>query len=305
MEVKKILPLEAKQNFTGIEAYWYKKLQSSRYWQKPLFWLGMAFIFAGSIFSLKEAKARIKAMPYFCIDYNQLKITRLPEWIRPFTEEITPGHLPQNLTIFDSTTILANAYLHNPWVRQVKEISKKYPNTIGVSLVLRRPVAIVLWNNFYYLVDADAVRLPGRYASPPSTSYFLPCIMGVMSEIPSPGKVWQDPYLKNSLQIISCLAKYHTLELLSITSVRIEPAPPHKMITLWTQDKKRILWGHSFASHLPFISPLQRVKALEKLYALCAEHIEFQKMDEVDIRFGYILTPPKPKRGAKRASRSS
>ena len=287
------LPLVSQRETAWFEIYWRDKIQPG--YCRPLRWAVMAGTLSTLlllVYSCRHIEDWVRAMPRFSIQPDCLVIKTLPAWARPFIKKVAPVALPASLNMFDATIAaqIAQSFLRNPWVREVKRVSKKFPNQISIQVILRRPVAFIFMNNRYYAVDEQGVRLSGGYPILPILPYFLPYIVGGDCPIPAPGRQWQDHHLLDALQVVRCLVDYKIFESLPVEFIRIAKTPArYKVIVLVTQDEKRIIWGRTLRCDLPVILPKRRIKALQSLYPVLLNSTEFEAVDEVDISFGYAI----------------
>lgn len=57
----------------------------------------------------------------------------------------------------------------NPWIRQVRQVRRAYGkqpgDTLEVDCQYRAPVALVKWQDYFWLVDGDGVKLPEVFSA--------------------------------------------------------------------------------------------------------------------------------------------
>lgn len=94
------------------------------------------------------------------------------------------------------------------WVGKVHHVRRTGGGRFDISCRYRQPAAIVLHQGTGYLVDADGIRLPGKYVQHPSWR----TVFGVQSEPPPPGQKWEGDDLRNGLAVL--------------TTVQLEPFAP-------------------------------------------------------------------------------
>lgn len=260
--------------------------------------IGLIFSFsmvaiAGKFFYQVDQWA--ETSPHFNIDSANLSIKELPDWITPYVREIAPVGISDGLSLFspDLTQKLACAYLKNPWVQEVREISKKYPNHVSATLILRRPVAWIHHCERYLLSDARGVCL-ADCPQPVGTSPSLPVITGVEGDVPRPGKEWQDPSLKEAVRLADYLNKEGIFDNFTLPRIEIRkcdwsPAAdePAKNIVLITHNSLPVIWGRN--SLFPPVSPEERLNALRQFYQMAELPAGMKKISAVDIRFGYAI----------------
>ena len=98
---------------------------------------------------------------------------------------------------------VAGRYRNNPWIREVLNVRRSFPDRIEVELAVRRPVAFVRQGRQLYLVDREGVRLPAESQSISSGGY--PVIDGVGNRVPAVGSPWNSRSLADSLSLVECL----------------------------------------------------------------------------------------------------
>ena len=256
--------------------------------------LGMGIVFTGILLTcanimVHKAEFRMKSMPKFQIRSTHLELKQLPKWIFPYTKQIRPIDLPKNLHILkpELTKNIAQAYLRNPWVSKVQEIRKEYPHSIHVKLSLRRPVAWVATPNQKYLSDIHGIRLPVEKRLHEKTN--LPVIVGIEEATPSTGKAWQSFSIKAALKVAAYLSKNGILKLFGIRKIVLRKNQEKKQIVLIMAKDIQIIWGENLNSSLPAVSAKQRLQAVLELKYLLPKMENLEDIEEIDIRFGYII----------------
>lgn len=245
----------------------------------------------------------VENLPDYQISRAHLTIREVPAWLLPHTQEIVPIECPESISIFSgkSTQQIARAYLKNPWVKEVKQISIHYPNQIGVNLLLRRPVAWIHHPQGYFLSDISGVRLPGIYSLPVVTPEFLPIISGVECPLPEPGENWQDASLRIAVPLIHLLVQKGVFDNLPLQQVCLEKVPQcssqntttanlnnDKRVVIVTSEATRIIWGR------PDSAPVSLDRRLDALKQFCCMAARYGLnsnggISEVDVQFGYVI----------------
>ncbi len=205
---------------------------------------------------------------------------RLPDWLR----------LPENRHILKSLTRAANVKnsdrrldaqlaarigrdLSDPklgWIRAVERVTVRPDGVIALRCDFRRPAAWVQAGGFVYLVDQDAVRLPGRYEPADCEGHLLPVITGVESPPAVVGKPWPGADLVAGLRITALVAaRSFRSEIRHIVvsnhGGRKARNRPHIELKT-THGGSRILWGRAPGEeHGTEISAEQKVTLLETL----------------------------------------
>ncbi|MBI5307903.1 MAG: hypothetical protein HZB37_06150, partial [Planctomycetes bacterium] len=102
------------------------------------------------------------------------------------------------------TRKIADAYSKFPVVKRVDSISRIFPNTLDIKLVLRKPAAMVKYGNKSYLVDNEGVLLPNEYYLMPNPDYDSPYIRS--SKLPKPppvGSTWSDRGIVEGIELVA------------------------------------------------------------------------------------------------------
>ncbi|MCH7994394.1 MAG: hypothetical protein IIB57_08115 [Planctomycetes bacterium] len=88
------------------------------------------------------------------------------------------------------------------WVARVNYVRRRSDAVFDVSCRFRRPAALVQQDGSFFLVDAQAVRLPGRYLYDSNWQI----IQGVLAAPPEPGEVWAGKDVQAGLSLLAVLA---------------------------------------------------------------------------------------------------
>ncbi|MBN1346786.1 MAG: hypothetical protein JXQ73_29110 [Phycisphaerae bacterium] len=138
---------------------------------------------------------------------------------------------------------------HVGWIRQVHEVSIGADNVIRICCDYREPLAWVSHGGFYYLVDEEHVRLPGRYSHEEvDRDSGLLLVMGVVAPPPDEGARWEGADLKAGVKMVRLLRDKPYFD--QITGVivanyggRLDRRASH--IELATDRDARIRWGRA------------------------------------------------------------
>ncbi len=93
----------------------------------------------------------------------------------------------------------------DPWVKRVVEIRRVSQRTVVVTAQYRVPRAVVQDGTDYYLIDEQAVRLPGVYERHHLEPLNLPVIVAVASGPPPVGDAWPGQDLRSGVSLASLL----------------------------------------------------------------------------------------------------
>ncbi len=242
-------------------------------------------------------RSYVLAMPRYQIDTGELRVVDRPEWMpeRIAADIRVPPELAGRFSVFDPRLVasVARGFTANPWVRQVQEVRKEYPNTIYVSLDLRRPVASVLIEGCWYLVDRDGVRLPGVDFGAPELPDPIPVMKGVRVGPPAPGRPWDDRGVLEGAVVGEIILASQTLRAVDISEIDVSNAggrvdPRAGEVVLRTKLGTRIVWGRTDLSEGMKLSSQQRLEILENHLAegLLRTYPKLQGISEIEVRFG-------------------
>ncbi len=135
------------------------------------------------------------------------------------------------------------------WVRRVHEVSVGNDDVVRICCDYREPIAWVSHGSFYYLVDAEGTRLPGRYSHGEVTrDSGLLLVAGVASEPSDEGQAWEGDDLSAAIEMVVLLRDKPYYEQLTGVLVgnyggRKDPRRAH--IELATDRGSRIRWGRA------------------------------------------------------------
>ena len=212
--------------------------------------------------------------------------------------------LPKNARIALQENMRTNA-----WIREIRQLKLVYGERPGDTLVLdcefRAPIALVKWQDNYYLVDAEGVILPEKYSDDQISKIVfgrdgkmnIRVVEGVRSERPAfPGQHWVGDDLKAALDMIKVLyGKPFTEEIIKVEVANYEGRDDGReaQIVLYTRRNTQVRWGRPVAStDLAEIRPAEKLRKLEQIYA------QYSRIDAgepwIDIRFDRVTKPAGP-----------
>ena len=207
----------------------------------------------------------------------------------------------------------------NAWIRRITSIRRVYDPQRNVQTVLiaadfRRPVALVVQGDAYYLVDEAGTRLPGTYsqrdaaamvghvlsgAASPSQAMMM--LRGIDAAAPDPGQAFTTPDFKAGLALVGLLAgqpyagQIGAIDLSNFGG-RVSSTDAYIVLDTVYPDPAggpgttRIYWGRPAGDEKFF-----EVSASAKLAALAAIFQQYGRIDAgrpyVDIRFDQPKVP--------------
>ncbi|MBI4618235.1 MAG: hypothetical protein HY720_31845 [Planctomycetes bacterium] len=239
----------------------------------------------------------VTAMPRFQIDIGELRIVDRPDWMpeRVATEIRVPAAMAGTYSIFDPELVprVGAGFVANPWVREVREVRRVYPDSIHVSLDLCRPVAWVVRGEQQYLVDGEGVCLPAWGAVGSDLGFPLPAIRGAVRPPPSPGARWSDQGVREGARVGEIVLGSSTLASLDIVAIDVSNVGGRKdpkvgEITLLTRRGTRIVWGRTDLSGRLKLSTERRLEILESHLeaGLLSAHPGLAGIAEIEVSYG-------------------
>ena len=145
----------------------------------------------------------------------------------------------------DLCKTLATRLAGSGWIKKVNFVRRSGEGRIDVSAEYRVPVALVQQKDLFFLVDAEAVRLPGIYGR----EEHWKLVSGVGGDAPRAGEAWPEDDLKVALRLLA-LVDRETFENqitgVAVDNVRGRRDPRASHVELVTaRAAGRIRWGSS------------------------------------------------------------
>ncbi len=157
------------------------------------------------------------------------------------------------------------------WIKSVDRVAVEPDGVVSIRCKFRRPVSWVQHGRYCYLVDAEGVRLPGRYAVSDCDDSSLMLIEAVRLDPPATGSVWRGADLAAGLRLVTLLTdKPFRHQIVSVDVAnhdgRCDRSRPH--IELATDRAgSRVWWGRppdeEFGTE---ITASQKITLLDTLY---------------------------------------
>jgi len=188
------------------------------------------------------------------------------------------------------------------WVKRVLPagVVNDYQGTLSIRCEFRKPIAAVISGEFLVRVDEDAMVLPGKPlpSGVPIDKY--KSILGVISEPPEPGQVWDAPDLLAAVELLRLIGDLAFSQ--EITAVDVSNyngrrnAKAH--IVMLTEQRTILNWGRAIGTE--GLIEVDHQQKLQHLDGLFAEHGSLNKFLYIDLtgreprgkkRSGQILEP--------------
>jgi cell division septal protein FtsQ len=154
------------------------------------------------------------------------------------------------------------------WVARVDRVRRQADGRVEVSCRYRTPFALVQCGRDFLLVDAEGVRLPGRY--PFSAS--LPLVQGVAGPPPDAGRAWEAKDLQAGVGVLRRLraepfADQVTAVLVHNYGGREDRHTAHLELAT-DRAGGRIIWGSAAGEEIEENTAAQKLAILRRNYEL-------------------------------------
>jgi hypothetical protein len=240
-----------------------------------------------------------------------------PAWMSPLlVEQIVASVRPlgthssfDHQLLQDRVRVLSG----NPWIKRVNQVRRVYGKAPGDTLEIdcdyRVPVALVAWEDYYWLVDGEAVKLPeqytaeqlGRIITGSDGRLNIRVITGVRHPPVESGRTWPGEDLASALALVKVLhGRTYAEEIVRVDVSNFAGRRSIKdaQIVLGTKYNTEIRWGQPVNPRDFFIE----VPASRKLERLAQIKAQYGRVDAnqpwIDIRFETVTHPVPDARSA-------
>ncbi len=202
----------------------------------------------------------------------------------------TPFNAADHQMLVDRATILSA----NPWIKAVRSVRRTYENgpgdVIEVDCQYRAPVALVRWQDAYWYVDAEGVRLPEKLSAQQVTTLIKPekspmfrIIDGVALAPASPGKPWPGGDVQAGIELVGLLAdpSYSEILKIDVSNFGGRVSANESQINLVTRYNTEVRWGQPPSAKAFFVEQ----SVVRKLDVL---HQAKQKTGRIDLNQPWI-----------------
>ncbi len=215
--------------------------------------------------------------PQYQLTRQRLVVTSRPDWIRRDVADqvFRDLSLEGPLSVLDEQLLqrVRNAFALHPWVARVERVERRYPATICVDVVYRRPVCVVETAGRLIVVDGEAVVLPDEDFSPVEKARY-PRLTGIDSGPLGPvGTRWGHPRVAGGAEIAAVLLPaWESLGLERIIPSAMPPTASEQEQTyeLLTRKGTWIFWGKAPSAERP--GEPSAADKLARLQRYLAEH---------------------------------
>jgi hypothetical protein len=195
----------------------------------------------------------------------------------------------------------------NPWVKKVVQVRRAYGekpgDTIEIDCDWRAPIALVHWQDYYWLVDGDGVKLPEQYTlrqvplvmrGSESRRTEIRIVEGVRNPPVESGEQWPGEDLVAGLDLLKLLHGLNFADEIlrvDVSNFGGRVNAKEAQLALGTRYDTQIRWGRPINSKDFFVevSPAQKLAYLKQVWE------QFHRVDGnqpwIDIRFDKITYP--------------
>jgi len=253
-------------------------LESAGRWSLRVLFVALG---AGAIWGSLCVEQQVRSDPRFFLENWELEAGELPEWVTPeIRDELVGVRLVGEggpLSLFQPGVLdsVRQALSRSPWIKAVPDIEVRYPTheapgALALSLHVRRPVALVEHESFFYLADADGMRLGPAYALAPTEWFGVPAIPGIPAPgpLPLPGERWTSRDVAQGVEVARVLLEHaiardfpeHPIQAIDLTNLHGRVTPRESEVMLWC-GRQRLAWGRSPISSGPRTATTQEIVA--------------------------------------------
>lgn len=242
----------------------------------------------------------LKKVWYSLTDLTVFKVSpstfsfQTPPWVTDrfseYIKNIKTLNERYNMYENDLTQKIAEVYGEIALIKKVDSIKKIFPNTLSITLVLRKPAAVIKSGKNTYLVDDECILLPKEYYLLPNAEYDSPYIRGNrFSKLPLYGNTWDDRGIKAGVNLIKFLKANNIHNIFKILVVDVSNVCKRRStgksdIILWTENNTQIRWGcSSFCNEQNELSDEEKLQNL--LSVAKSEGTNLRQMEYIDVRW--------------------
>jgi hypothetical protein len=173
----------------------------------------------------------------------------------------------------------------NAYIKQIRELKLVYGNRPGDTLILdcefRAPVALLHYQDRYYMVDGDGFYLPENYSADQVSKVVfgtdgrlnMRIVEGIKSGPPMPGAKWDGEDVVAAIDMVKVLGdarnRGYTEEIIKVDVSNFAKRQDEReaQIVLFTKQNTQIRWGMpvtstDFLAEVPSGQKLERIKQL-------------------------------------------
>jgi hypothetical protein len=232
-----------------------------------------------------------------------------PAWMNDalvarITESVSPVSVSSSLdhkVLVDTTSMLRAC----AWVKNVNQVRRVYGgapgDTIEVDCEFRTPVALVMDERLYWMVDGDGVKLPEKFTADELGKLGLGLepkrqlrrIVGVDVRAPQAGEVWKGDDIKAGLDLVKLMHDKPFLNEIvevDVTNFASRMDVNAAQLILRTFRGTEVRWGQPINSAQIYReqTPEAKLQMLERVYAQY-DRVDAGSLVGIDVRFDQVL----------------
>lgn len=251
----------------------------------------------GIVIGVRQTWRRMANRPEFRVRPLDMEIEN--EWInveafkKQLVELDTDRVLDTSVSLFTPQLAdrVARALARSPWVREVKSVTREFPDTLNAEIVFREPYALINWKNGPRCVDRDGIALNQDYYDLAGRLEMLGPVVTVPSTVSAPrkGMLWEDVEVREGLAMVRLcreqFAKSVAINQIEISDALASDGKKAAMATLILAGGTRVQWGRTPDSP-PSPAEVRTPQKAETLLALTRQEGEsLQRFRSIDIRW--------------------
>lgn len=273
--------------------------------------MGIAVLLCGTlatafIYARRDVERRLAFAP----DPPRIVFRERPAWMSDDTmAELLRALRPsRGSSAFDAQLLSSRAAIleNSPWVRTVRSVRRVYTDapgdTIEIDCEFRTPLALVQWQDYYWLVDSDGYKLPEQYTDELAPQMLLDTarrtqmriVEGVRQPPVESGRKWPGDDLAAALELARLLHGHRFADeifKIDVSNFAGRNDPREAQIVLVTRYGTEIRWGRAINAKDAFVE----IPAARKLEALAQVFAQYHRVDAnqpwLDVRFDQITYP--------------
>lgn len=243
----------------------------------------------------------------------KVELLNAPVWMNDelrqrIVQVATPVSIKSSLD-HDQVKEIAQILSAEPWIKKVNRVQRVYGNapgdTLQVDCDFRAPVALVQDEGWFWMVDAEGVKLPERFTKEELSKVAigrglekvqLRVVTGVHDQAPQAGEKWTGRDLQAGIELARLffgkpfMNDVAMIDVSGVDPISSAAGAPNEVV-LHTRYNTQIRWGSpvqqtGFSVEVP---AAQKLATLEKLYT------EYGRLDAgrpwIEIRYDRVIYP--------------
>lgn len=283
-----------------------RRIRATVYQPRLLFTVAVLLTAFMMLPGIRRMVPELKQRREYVVTMDDIRMTPPPAYVPAdfISRVFSRAHLPGELPLLDDSTLLkvADAFIADPWVADIRRVRKDYPSLIQLDIVYRQPAAMVRIGDGLYPVDGAGVLLPSRDFTREEALRF-PLISNVRS-VPSgtEGMQWDDPTVVGAARLARAFNNtdqpgkptWNRFDLAEIQVPRRRTADESlddMVFELVTRGGSRIVWGRAPGiAHPAELTVEQKIARLDSYIATYGSFEDRNGAYELDIRHWHEIS---------------